>query len=253
MALTLNQILARLRTLQQSHEQLNTFLQAKPEDFDIQGGDVIYPALFCEIVPGVIDRVSHLTNFNFKLYFYDLIKISEGTDNNQEDVFSDMMSVAQDYLAMLMSFNYQDDWVIKDTANFEIKEQQTNDSVGGAVLDVGISIDFLADRCVIPAEDITFETIDMARTKIVPYTGGASETSTVTVTGLAGKIVLAIYRAGFYKRAITTVPVDFDSIKITGTDQLQYKGILSSDGTAVLQAGDALQNGEVLDFLVWSN
>lgn len=112
----------------------------------------------------------------------------------------------------------------------------------------------LSDRCQVHADDVTFETdFDMARTKIIPYTGGGSETSTITVSGLAGKIVLAVYRAGDYKRIITTVPTDSDKVKVTGTDLGSYKGILSTDGTIVLQAGDALVSGEVLDVLVWSN
>lgn len=178
--------------------------------------------------------------------------MSEDTEENETEVLSDMSSVADDFLAMLRY--YEDDWEVSDDSTFTPRTEFLEDMVAGVSADFQIKVEFLSDRCQVPADDVTFETdFDMARTKIIPYTGGGSETSTITVSGLAGKIVLAVYRAGDYKRIITTVPTDSDKVKVTGTDLGSYKGILSTDGTIVLQAGDALVSGEVLDVLVWSN
>jgi hypothetical protein len=91
----------------------------------------------------------------------------------------------------------------------------------------------------------------MARTRILTYTGTGGEGDTFTVTNLAGKVVLAVYRAGFYKRAIVDIPTDSDKIQVTGTDLGSSKGILSTTGGIKLQTGDALVPGEILDFIIW--
>lgn len=252
--MTLNQILARFETLGLAHKQINTVYFGQPSDFDIQGGEgnVVYPALFIEKLPGVTSRATHQHRYNFRLYFYDLVKVAEGTNDNRSDVLSDMDSVALDFLAMLMSATYQADWMIVDDVSEESREEQLGDMVAGSVREVGILNDFLADNCQVPQDEVTFnEDFDMARTRILTYTGTGSEGASFAVTDLAGKIVLAAYRAGMYKRIITTVPVDSDRIRVLGTDLGTRKGILSSTGFVGFQTGDGLASGEVLDFILW--
>jgi len=252
MALTLNQIAARLRSLALSHKQVNSQYFGDPHEFDANG-EIVYPACFVEQQPGTIDRTEHLQRFNFRVYFLNLVTVSTDTEGNETEVLSDMSSVAADFLSMVMSTVYQDDWVISPVNNVTSVTEVLGDMAAGVFVDVSIGVDFLADSCQVPAEDVTFETdFDMARTKILTYTGTGSEGSSFTVTGLAGKTVLAAYRAGSYKRGIVTLPTDSDKIKITGTDLGSYKGILSSDGTVALQTSDGLLSGEVLDFIIWS-
>lgn len=254
--MTLGQVINRIQTLALAHKQIRSFYRGAPADFDIQGGagDVIYPALFCEKLPGATNRLNRQHQYNFRLYFYDLVNVAEKSKENEQDVLSDMDSVALDFMAMLMSSVYQDDWQIVDTAIESTEVEQLGDMVGGSIREVGILVDFLADSCQVPAENVTFETdFDMARTKILTYTGTGSEGASFTVTGLSGKNVLAAYRAGSYKRIITTTPTDTDKMKVTGTDLGSNKGILSSDGTVGFQTGDSLISGEVLDFIIWSN
>ena len=248
---SLNQIVDRLRVLSLSHKQLNSFYFGDPHEFTFNG-EIEYGACFLELLPGSTSRSTKFKNFSFRAYFLDRVGVSEDTEENETEVLSDMSSVADDFLAMLRY--YEDDWEVSDDSTFTPRTEFLEDMVAGVSVDFQIKVEFLSDRCQVPADDVTFETdFDMARTKIIPYTGGGSETSTITVSGLAGKIVLAVYRAGDYKRIITTVPTDSDKVKVTGTDLGSYKGILSTDGTIVLQAGDALVSGEVLDILVWSN
>jgi hypothetical protein len=179
--------------------------------------------------------------------------VAEDTEGNETEVLSDCTQIAEDLLAMLMSPNYQDDWEIADTTVVSPFTEGLSDIVAGVVMDIGIMVEFIADSCQVPSSDVTFEeAFDMARTKLLTYTSDGLEDDSFTVTGLSGKNVLAVYRAGSYKRAITTTPTDSDKIKVTGTDLGSNKGILSTDGTVALQTGDALVNGEVLDFLIWS-
>lgn len=254
MALTLNQVIKRLETLALSHKQIKSFYRGAPVDFDIQGGagDNIYPALFCEKLPGSTNRTEHQHQYNFRLHFYDLVNIASGSQENEQEVLSDMDSVGLDFMAMIMSYTYQDIWQIVDNSSEESQVFQLGDLVGGSVREIGIKIDFLADNCQVPAEDVTFnEDFDMARTRILTYTGTGSEGSSFTVPDLAGKIVLSAYRAGFYKRTLTTVPTDTDKIQVVGTDLGNRKGIQSTTGAVSLQTGDALVSGEILDFIIW--
>jgi len=126
----------------------------------------------------------------------------------------------------------------------------------GSVREVGVSVEFLADRCQVPADTVTENDIDMAQTRLFKYTGTGSEGDSFTpadddtAVTLANKLVLAVYRAGDYKRAITTAPADSDHIQVVGTVTDGRKGILSTTGVVNLQTGDLLNNGEVLDFLI---
>ncbi len=251
MALTLNQIVNRIRTLSLSHKQVRSFYFGEIPEFDANG-DISYPGVFCEQQPGSVNRVDKLKRFNFRLYFLDLVNVSEGTEGNETEVLSDMTSVADDFLSMLMAFDYQEDWIIADSSSITPVTESLGDMVAGVVLDVGISVEFLADRCQVPADDVEFETdFEMARTRILTYTGTGLEGESFTVTGLAGKNVIAVFRAGQYKRPVVTGPSTDDTIKVTGTDLGSRKGILSSTGNAQLMSGDFLSVNEQLDFLIY--
>lgn len=250
MALTLNQVVRRIKTLALSHQQINTFYSGDNFEADA-GADIVYPICVCEKVPGSIDRAQKLTTYNFRLYFLDRVLIAEDSEGNEDEVLSDMASVANDMMAMLMYSGYEDDWIIGDLAVHQSVTEVLNDMVSGSVLDVSVSVDFIADRCQVPADDVTFETdIDMARTKLITYTGTGVEGDSFTVAGIAGSYVLAAYRAGQYRRCITTVPVVSEKIQVAGTDG-GSKGILSSTGVVSLQSGDALLVDEILDFLIY--
>lgn len=249
--MTYNQVISRIRTLALSHNQINDFYFGDVPEF-LANGDIDYPACFLEALPGGIDRVEKLQTFNFRVYLVDRVLVSEDTEGNEQEVLSDRSSVAADLMAMLMYFDYEDDWMVEDIAPVTPITESLDDMVAGVYMDIGIKVEFIADRCQVPADDVIFEEdFDMARTRILTYTSDGSEDATFTVTNLSGKVVLAAYRAGDYKRVITTVPTDTDKIKVTGTDLGDRKGILSSDGTVALSAGDALVNGEVLDFIIW--
>lgn len=251
MALTLNQVIKRVESLALSHAQIKWFYFGDPYEFDTNG-EVIYPACFLEwIPPGVLDRTEHLQRFNFRIYLLSLVGVSTATEENETEVLSDMSSIAADILAMLMNSEYQYDWVISPSNNLSPLTESLGDMVAGVFVDVGISVDFFADRCQVPSDDITFETeFDMPRTRIYTYEGTGLEGSSFAVSTINGKHVLAAWRAGFYKRVIATVPDDSEEIKVGSIDVGSGKGILG-DGTAVLQTGDGLLAGEKVDFLYY--
>lgn len=250
MALTLNQVIHRIRTLALAHKQISHFLQGEPHEFDANG-DITYPACFCELLPGFIDRATHTQRFGFRLHLLDLVGVGEEAEGNEQEALSDMHSVAADMVSMLMNTDY-DDWEIVEQSITGPVTEQLNDLVAGATVDIGIDVEFMADRCQVPQDEVEFEEdFDMARTRILTYNGTGTEGESFTVTNLAGKTVLAVYRAGSYKRAIITVPTDTDKIKVTGTDLGTRKGILSTTGNVQLSSGDFLVLNEVLDFIIW--
>lgn len=251
MPLTLNQIVTRIKTLALAHHQINHFYFGDPHEFDANG-DIIYPACFLEWVPGTADRVAHQKRFNFNIYFFDLVKVSDDTEGNETEVLSDMDGVATDMLAMLMSPEYQDDWVIVEAAAIAPVTEVLGDMAAGVFIEVGIVVDFLADSCVVPTDEIIFEeTFDMARTKIYTYTAAGLTGSSFAVADISNKHVLAVFRAGSYKRAVAVAPTDSEKVQVGTVDLGTGKGILGN-GTVILETGDSLIINEKLDFLVYA-
>ena len=249
MSLTLNQIVDRVRTLSLSHKQVKTFYFGDRPEFDANG-EIVYGAVFLEIQPGRFDRTEHLQFFNFRLYCLDLVPESTDSEANETEVLSDMHSVAADILAMLMYSGYQDDWVISDIAPATPVTEYLNDMDAGVYVDVEIGVDFLADRCQVPAEDVTFETdFDMSRTKIVTYDATGSEGNSFSVSVIAGKVVLAAYRAGQYKRVKTTTP-DTECIQLSGVTLYNDNGIATT-GMVTLATNDQPVLNEKFDFLIY--
>lgn len=248
--MTLNQVIQRIRTLALSHRQVNNFYFGDVPEFDANG-DIEYPAVFLEQLAGSVNRNERQQSFNFRIHIYDRVLVSEDTEANETDVLSDTHSIGADLLSLFMSPAYEYDWMVEPIIPVTAVTETLNDMVAGVYMDVAFKVDFLADSCQVPSTEVTLENdFDMARTRILTYTGTGLEGDEFEVTNLSGKIVLAVYRATDYKRAIVTVPTDTDKIQVEGTDLGDRKGILSSNGFVGLVAGDALMNGEVLDFLI---
>ena len=249
MALSLIQIKERLRTLNLAHKQVNDFKWGDPWEFEANG-NINYPVCCVEILPGSIDRAAHLRRYNFRFYYLDLVSVAEDSEGNEDEVLSDMDRVGMDMVSIL--YGYEDLWEVAQLSPVTTQTEVGGDSTAGVYVDVQLSVPFTADRCQVPIEDVEFEeTFDMARTRILTYTGTGGEGDSFTVSNLSGKVVLAVYRAGDYRRAIVATPTVTDKIKVTGTDLGDRKGILSSDGTVGLVSGDALVEGGILDFLIF--
>lgn len=217
-----------------------------PWEFDTNA-NIVYAGCFIEQIPGSLNSDDHLQKFSFRIYFLDRVGVSEDTEGNETEVLSDMSQVAADFYSMLKY--YEDDWDVESLSQVESVTEALGDMVAGVKMEVSLGVPFLVDRCQVPADDVEFETdFDMARTRLLTYTATEGDNS-FTVPDLANKIVMAAYRAGSYKRIITTVPTDTDNIKVSGTDLGSRKGI-NATGTVTLAVGDFLVEGEILDFLI---
>lgn len=249
--LTLNQIVERIRTLSLSHRQVNSFYYGDAHE-QLSNGDLTYPVVFLESQPGNIDRVNKIQTFNFRLSSLDLVNVAADTELNETDVLSDRSSVVDDLIAMIANPIYQYDWQISTNIPKGLPTEKNEDMTAGAEVDISITVDYLTDSCQAPADDVEFEqTFNMARTKIHTYTATGSETYTFAVAELANKHILAVYRAGRYKRAVAVAPTDTERIQVGTVDVGSGKGILG-DGTCTLETDDLLMADEILDFLYYS-
>jgi hypothetical protein len=182
--------------LAQSHQQINTVDRlGNIQDF-LTGPDKTYPV--CVITNNgsfTVDNVNKITAFPFRIYFLDLQDISTDARANVQDVWSDMVSVAQDYIAMLLNPIYQYDWTISDTVIGELSDEISEDYTGGVFVDVAVGIDFIADSCQVPQDEITFPNTDIDMNvydKI--YIADGTEGTTLSIPEIVGKKVLFVTR-----------------------------------------------------------
>lgn len=250
-ALSLNQIVNRIRSLSLAHHQINSFYFGDVPEFDANG-DISYPGCFLELLPGSIDRTAKQKRFNFRIYFLDLVKVSDQTEENETEVLSDMDQVAGDMLALLNKPEYEFDWTIVENSAINPVTESLGDMVAGVFIEVGILVEYFADSCQVPSDDVDFiNDLDMARTRIHNYTATGSEGFSFSVPEISGKHILAIWRAGSYKRAVAVTPTDTEKIQVGTVDLGSGKGILGN-GTVTLESDDALIPTEKLDILYYA-
>jgi hypothetical protein len=189
---TYNQVVNRLKTLAQSHQQINTVERLGSFQDWLTGDNKVYPAcVICNNGSWNIDSVNRITSFSFRIYFLDIQDLSTNARENVQDVWSDMLSVAQDYIAMLISPVYQYDWIIGNTFIGELSDESTEDYVGGAYMDVTIGIDFLADNCQVPQDAVEFPNTDLDMNVYdVIYIADGTEGTTLSIPEIVGKKVL---------------------------------------------------------------
>jgi hypothetical protein len=243
MTLTLNQIIARLRTLALSHKQVNNFYYGDPSNY-LFDNDVNYPAVIVEHSNSVISKTDKQIKYGFRIYFVDMINLAQATNANRDDVLSDQVNTAMDYTAMLNYTGYQDDWTISDDYNMIFYTESQNDMVGGVSIDVVIGADYDVNRCQVPADGVTFETADdMKIVQLLKYKATGGETTTGD-TGLTGKKILLTCREFMTLKPTITAPLS-DEVKFTAA-----LGDIADDG--IFTFGNELQPNELIQIL-WRN
>lgn len=193
MALTLKQIVTRLETLALSHRQINHFFIGSADEF-LDSSDVTYPACFCELNNNSnISLTDCKWNFNFTFHFFDQMDIANNSLQNEWEVKSDMVAVAQDYIAMLNYTGYQEDWEIGMDYQMQIRDYQLQDLVAGVSIGVTIGVRYDANRCQVPADDVEFEN-DTSMKIITNYIHTVTtEATSVTIASMVNKEILMLW------------------------------------------------------------
>lgn len=147
--MTLNQVISRLKDLAASHRVINYYFVGAANDF-LAKENVSYPALFIQLnEDSTISSVENLCTFNFQMYFLDQMDTAANSLDNVWDVTSDMMQVAQDYLAMITDNSYYE-WEVSEDYSLNILDFSLEDLTCGVSVDVPISVRFDNNRCQVP-------------------------------------------------------------------------------------------------------
>lgn len=152
--MTLNQVIARIERLARAHRQINYFYVGDSSEW-LSNGEVQYPAVFCDYNNSEIDRANKKHKFTIELYFADQTNLNQDARRNELDVFSDLVSIAEDIYAML-SYSRFFDWTIGENCSLTFLPYQKEDAYAEVKMTVEISTAYVSNRCQVPA-DILFE------------------------------------------------------------------------------------------------
>lgn len=242
--MTLNQTIKLIETIALSHRQINHFFIGAIEDF--VNRDVQYPAIFCEIKPGVISKALRVRTYNFTFYFLDLLNISSEAMANQWEVKSDMDSVAQDFLAMLADPDYDRDWEVVTSSAVEFHDFKLHDLCSGISANVGISVRYDSNRCQVPGTAVVFDptTTSMIVQNFI-YFGLGTEGSSITFATLANKKILWVFKGDKLLVARTQA-------EITGGYVMTSNDFVFTVATGGFLFGNEIELDQVIQIL-WRN
>lgn len=211
--MTFNAVIRRIRLLALAHKQIRTFKRGLAADF-LTDHTTKYPAVFLQDSAGTINTSSHSTTLNFRMFFVDLVHVSEETKENEQDVLSDMISIAMDLLAQMNAGGFSD-WRMSTNNTLQLLVEGDGDMYAGCYVDFSLSIMFKQNVCVIPTEIFTYDpdggdgssgtggsgSGDLKLVYDLKYVATGEEGSTLSIPTIEGKKVLFVTResAPIYK------------------------------------------------------
>lgn len=148
-ALTYNQILSRIKQIVNNHKQIKSYQKGLASDV-LNEHTTIYPAaVLQDNGTANISIAQKRSSFPFRLFLIDLVNISNDTKTNEDEVISDMFSVAADLIAVLSNSIYSD-WRISSDNPVQFLYEEGADMYGGVALDFSVQTIFNKDRCQVP-------------------------------------------------------------------------------------------------------
>lgn len=209
--MTLNNVIQRIQTITLAHKQVRSFRKGLLGDL-FADKTAKYPAVCLQDFGGNISLSGHATTLNYKLFFLDMVHVSQDTKTNEQDVQSDMVSIAMDVLAQMNNSQF-DDWAISTSNNIELLAELENDMVAGCVVDVSVRIIYAQNICQIPTDLIDYNQIDESMKHIydIKYTASGNEGRQITIPELLGKKIIFITRGNstIYKTSSTPTSSEF--------------------------------------------
>jgi hypothetical protein len=209
--MTVNQVIKRIRELTLGHKQIRTFKKGLVTDF-FADQTTKYPAACLQDLGGSISLSGHSTTLNYRLFLVDLVHVSQDTNENEDDVLSDMVSVAMDLLAQF-NFGAYDDWKVSTDNNLEFIVEGDNDLYAGIVMDFSVRIMYEQNVCQVPTEIIDYTPTDDSMKYIydVKYTATGAEGNTLDINVIKGKKILLVTRGNaiIYKASSSPASNEF--------------------------------------------
>lgn len=229
--MTLNQIVARIKSLALGHKQVRDFRKGFVTDF-FADKTAKYPAVCLQDNSGVISLAGHSATLNYRMFIADLVHVSQDTKLNEQDVHSDMVSIAMDLLAQMNNGNY-DDWKVSTDNSLNLFSKNEGDFQAGCVIDLAISFTYTQNICQIPT-DITEYTPtdnDMKYVYDIKYTATGSEGTTLSIPEIVGKKILFVTRESSPIYKVSSAPI---SSEYTWNDTVIGLGVAANLGDRFL-------------------
>jgi len=211
MGLTLNQVQKRIESLTLAHKQVRTYKQGLVSDF-FTDKTTKYPAACLQDNGGSISLSGHATTLSYRLFLLDMVHVSEESKQNEQDVQSDMVSIAQDLLAQL-SYPGFNDWAISADNQLQLLVEQDNDLIAGCYFDFSLRIMYERNVCQVPTTitDYTPNDDSMKYIYDVKYVATGTEGTALVIPELAGKKILFMTRGNaiIYKTSASPASNEF--------------------------------------------
>jgi hypothetical protein len=230
--MTLNNVVQRIQQLSLGHNQVRKFYEGLVTDF-LTDQKTKYPAVFLQSSGGNISLAGHATTLNYKMFFVDLVHVSEDTNANVRDVQSDMISVAMDILAQINNSNYTD-WAPGSENNLQILVEEDNDLFAGCSIDISIRINYTQNICAIPTDITNYIPTDNTDMKLVydlKYIATGAEGLTISIPAIVGKKILLITRENNQIYKVSSAP---DSAEFIWNDTILVLGAITNPGERFL-------------------
>lgn len=204
--MTLNQVIKRCRQIAEAHKQVKSFYYGIPNDEDAEQ-TLRYPAVFLFDSPGTYDISGKMLTLGFRMDLADLVHVSENSKQNEQDVISDMLSVAGDLLA---EFNHSSftDWKVSASNTAEPFRENRGDLLAGITISFSISTPFTSDTCVVPTDElpVQFNTDDMKLVYDIEYVATVAGSALLVVPETIGKKILLITRENSVLHKVLSSP-----------------------------------------------
>ena len=202
--MTLNQVVQQLQQIANNHLQVKTW--GFGDIWEIaSSGDIQYPLNWVTLEGVDVSTSAKTETYKFSLLFMDAVKNGEV---NEQEVLSDQLSIAKDFLAQLKHPSY--DWNFQDNVStLEDFTERFVDSVSGWKMNIAFVLPFTSDRCA------------------MPYVGNVSPSSVcpvVTIYDSNGAILTTVSAGGSY--------VVTGGGGASGTYEIYVNGVLNQSGSS---------------------
>lgn len=236
--MSLNRGIKRLQTIAESHKQIGTFYYG---DFaDALDSEIVYPLCVATYTGGVIDGVTKVTNYTFTIILIDLVNQSMNAMENEPEVISDMLQVAEDIIGEFKNDEWAGKMYIESAATVTPLMSVTPDKASGVQIDVTLQSAFDSSRCtgliqsqILPDDYMATITTTRLKNYTVPANGPS-----ITIPEIIGKPVIAIYRDGSFRQPSKDAVTDTRQIQVVGTQSNSNDAVISTTGEINLTPND---------------
>ena len=157
-----NNIVARFQKFVENHKFLREFSHGSPEDVD-QTKDPEYPLLHLVLTgtnyqDRTPEQTASLKTYSLNCFILDLPPDKEGKVDNQKEVISDSMKIAEDIISDIINgfnvFVASGQYYVTGI-NFEPLEEETKNVLAGGLLSFDLTVPFTYDACDLPLDGVT--------------------------------------------------------------------------------------------------